>query len=124
MRRSPSRSTGTTGFEPIYPMIPHISDLSAFLGCPLLALRPAFDIGLTPPCDAERPWRHILGDRRSRSDVGALSDTNGRNQLAVAADECAVLDVRLVFLFAVVIAGDRPSSDVHVGSDGCIAQIS
>src|SRR5687767_14438094 len=131
MRRSPSRSTGTTGFDPMYPMIPHIRDSptrlsvtrSTFLRYGLLAFHPALDVVLTGARDAQCAVGHVLRDRGSSGHVGALAHAHGSDELRVAADERPVLDDRLVLLLAVVVAGDGPRADVDVIADGGVAEI-
>src|SRR4051812_2852816 len=56
-------------------------------------------------------------DRRSRT------DGHRRYQLTVRADEGAIADDGLVFVGAVVVAGDRPRADIYIASDDCIAEI-
>ena len=68
MRRSPSMSTGTTGFEPMYPMIPHISQSLArafpfVRPARLLPLNPSVDVRLSSSSNAKRAGRHVLGNR-------------------------------------------------------------
>src|SRR2546422_10797616 len=75
IRRRPSMRTGTTGFEPMYPMIPHIA---VFLGLRLVlasrfpALHPAVHVRLPSPRDAERAVRNVLRNRRAGRHIGAL----------------------------------------------------
>src|ERR1044071_1383768 len=127
IRRRPSMRTGTTGFEPMYPMIPHIP---VFLGLRLVlvalgfsAFHPAGHVRLAAAGDAERAVRNVRGDRRAGCHVGPLADTDGRNQLGVAADERPVLDNRGVLLRPVVVAGDRAGADIHPLTDGRIAEV-
>ena len=91
--------TGTTGFEPMYPMIPHMSQslARAFFRSRLLPTHPSMFV-CRASRDAERAGRHVLCDRRAGRDVGALADAHRRNQLRVAADERAVLDDRRMLL--------------------------
>ena len=73
--------------------------------------------------DRQRLRRDVLGDRRSGGDVGVLADAHRRDQLAVAADERAVLDDRLMLVHAVVVAGDRAGADVDLLADRRVAEI-
>src|SRR2546426_325294 len=127
IRRRPSMRTGTTGFEPMYPMIPHIA---VFLGLRLVlaasgfpALDPPVHVRLAPPRDAQRPVRNVLRNRRAGGHVGPLADTHGRNQLRVAADERPVFDDRRVLLRPVVVAGYGSGADIHPLADGGIAEV-
>src|SRR5688572_856994 len=132
MRRSPSISTGTTGLDPIYPMIPHIrvSPVSARLTrtllpglCRSLALDPAFDIPLLAGADRQRPRRHVFPEGRACPDVGAAAHRQRRDQLRIAADEGPILDDGLMLLLAVVVAGDRACPDVDVGPNRRVAKV-
>src|SRR5574340_1137631 len=102
-------------------MIPHISYLLCLIF--LLPLDPALFVHLPPAGDGERSGRDILDDRRSRANIGALSDANRRDELRIAANEGAVLDHRLVLLLAVVVARDRARADVHALADDRVAEI-
>ena len=62
----------------------------------LCAGDPAGFVHLLAARDRERVLRHVVGDRGSGGDVGVLADSHRRDQLAVGADECAVLDDRRV----------------------------
>src|SRR6476469_8484850 len=103
MRRRPSIRTGTTGFDPMEPIIPHIPSLlpPGLLRAPgllLLALHPAFDVRLPSAGDAERARRHVFGDGRTRPHIGPLADRHRGNELRVAADKGTVLDHGLVLV--------------------------
>src|SRR2546422_801948 len=74
IRRSPSIRTGTTGFEPMYPMIPHIKSVPGLrllsfglrllaLDLRLLSFDPSFDVGLPTARDSQRAVGHIFGNR-------------------------------------------------------------
>src|SRR6187200_3173662 len=125
MRRNASMRTGTTGFEPMYPMIPHMRSIRGFprvlsRGWCLVrrilfpAFHPAIDDRLTATCDAEPSSGDVLGDPRSGGHVCAFPHAHRRDQLLVGADEGAVFNHRLVFVLAVVVARDRPRADVHL----------
>src|SRR6266850_337651 len=127
IRRRPSMRTGTTGFEPMYPMIPHIAVFLGFrlvlaaLGFP--AFHPAVHVRLAPPGDAEGAVWHVLGNRRAGCHVGTLADSHWGDQLTITADECPVLDDRRVLLRPVVVAGDGSGADIHPLADGGIAEV-
>ena len=53
-----------------------------------------------------------------------MTDTHRRDQLRIGTDEDIVLDDRLVLVGAVVIAGDRPGTDIDPAANGGIANIS
>src|SRR5690349_19348539 len=114
-RRSPSIRIGTTGFDPMYPMIPHIpvsfgevlpprrnhghvplNRLFGFRRVGLLSLAPrfcpAFLVHLFSARDRQRLRGNVFGDRRSRGNVRTCSHSHRSNQLAVAANECAIFD--------------------------------
>ena len=46
-----------------------------------------------------------------------------RDQLRIAPDERAILDDRRVLEGAVVVAGDRPRTNIHLCPDGRVTQI-
>src|SRR5271165_4694654 len=94
-----------------------ILDLRPPLGCPAL-LR-----NLTTTSDGQRIVGHILGNARSCANVRPSSNSHGGNKGSVAADECAVADHCLVFVHAIVVAGDGASSYVHVLPDFRITKI-
>src|SRR5471030_1297416 len=106
-------STGTTSFEPMYPMIPHIFDSHWECVTCQLSLEPALlpaigdpvlDRPLFAGADRQRAGGHVLANCRSAADVRALADRDRRDELRVAANERAVLDHRLVLVHAVVVA--------------------
>src|SRR5262245_42111330 len=118
-------STGTSGFAPTYPTIPHISG-PGFLGFGLLLAKfrgPAWFVLLTAARNRHGVRRHVLRNRRTGSHVSALANHDGRDELRVAADKHAVFDDRLMLLHAVVIARDGAGADVHVRADRRVAQI-
>src|SRR5687768_15284577 len=84
---------------------------------------PPLEVRLAATSNPERPGRHILGDGRARRDVSAFADAHWRHQLAVAPDEGALFDDRLVLPLAVEIARNGPGADVHIGSDRRVAEI-
>src|SRR5687768_15110931 len=101
MRRSPSSSTGTTGLEPMYPMIPHMTLVPSLALLPRrgrFARCPAVHVRLARAGDSQRSRGHVLGDRRTGSHVGARADGDRRDELRVAADERAILDDGLVLV--------------------------
>src|SRR5918999_450904 len=102
-------------------MIPHISS-SGRLDC-LLAIHPARDVRLPATRNSERAWGNVFGNRRAGADVRALPDLHRRDQLRVAANECAVLDDGGVLTLAVVVTRNRAGANVHVGADGGVPEI-
>src|SRR5450432_1573775 len=73
--------------------------------------------------DGERAVGNVLGDGGPRGDDGVAPDAHGRDELAVRADEGAVLDDRLTLLVAIVIARDRAGADVDTRADDGVPQI-
>src|SRR5262245_21124370 len=123
-------STGTTSLGPMYPMIPHMSvhavlqvfaDACRHSRLPLF--HPALDVTLLARADGKRSRRDVLANRRAGAHIGAFTDSYRRDQLAVAADKGAVLDGGRVFRRAVVVARNGSGTDVHVGSDDCVAKV-
>src|SRR5207342_2588918 len=93
------------------------TDMSLLLG------RPAVLVHLPSSRDAERAGRNVLGDRRSRRDVGALANRHGGDKRRVASDERAVLDDGRVLLRPVVVTGDDAGADVDAVADGRVAEV-
>src|SRR5438128_7069489 len=106
----PSISNGTTFLSEAAPTMPHIIRSSfRFLHRPL----PAWNGYLADPRDSEDIRRRILGQRRARAQCSAMTDSDRCDKLRVGADEDAVLDHRVMFVDAIVVAGDGPGTDVH-----------
>src|SRR5579862_630377 len=121
--RNPSISTGTSGFGPTYPTIPHMSG-PLFQVLLLAKLRgPLRLVFLPSPRDRERIRRHVLDDRRPRRDVGALANVNRRDELRVAADEDAILDDGGMLRDPVVVARDRAGADVDARADRRVSKV-
>src|ERR1019366_5072346 len=97
--------------------------LTTATSCFALLPRPAFLHALPRTPKRQRIRRHIFRDAACGCDVSAPSNLYRRHQRRVAADERAILDHRLVFLLAVVIAGDGARPDVHAFPDFRVAQI-
>src|SRR4051794_32065439 len=87
------------------------------LAGPLAPGCPAVLVDLRTSGDAEGPGRDVLRDGRSCRDVGPCADRHRGNQLAVTADERAVLDHRRILRDAIVVAGDRAGADVDLLAD-------
>src|SRR4051812_31410894 len=105
-------------------MMPHIALPPRHSSLTALLLRhPSVDVALLARADGEPPGRHVFADRRPRADVRALADRDRRDELAVAADEGAVLDHRLVLVRAVVVARDHAGADVHLVADRRVPQV-
>ncbi len=75
------------------------------------------DILLAGAAEGPAPGRNVLGDGRTSSHEGPGADAHRRHQRRVAAHEHTLLDVRHVFVHAVVVAGDGPSPDVGAGAN-------
>ena len=88
-----------------------------------VARRPAVARGLRAALDRQRVVRHILGDHRSRTDIGAAADLHRRHQRRIRADEGAGADRGLVLVEAVVVAGDGAGADVGTGADMGVADV-
>jgi len=88
-----------------------------------LGFSPTFFHRLTGAAESERVCRNIVRDARSRGNIGARADAHGRDQRGVAADEGAVFDYGLLFVGAVVVAGDGAGADVHAIADFGVAEI-
>src|SRR4029079_16223021 len=67
--------------------------------------------------------RHIAANGRRRGDVGVVTDPDRRDQGRIAADLHAVADHRRVFAEAVIVARDRPGTDVDLAADLDVAEI-
>src|SRR5687768_2080603 len=95
--------------------------------CRLLALaqtqRPAVLCGLAPARDGQRVRRHVAGDDRARSDIGAVADFDRRDQGRIGADEGVPADLGAMLRDTVVIAGDGAGTDIGAGTNGGVADI-
>ena len=67
--------------------------------------------------------RRVFGDGGAGADGGTLRYCYRRDQLSIGADKNIVLDDRLVFIGAVVIARNRAGTDVDVLSDYGVADV-
>src|SRR5262245_40114514 len=105
--------------------MPHMgSALLRLLGLALaLRLGPAGLRDLPRAPERERVLRHVLGDRAARADVGALAHGDRGHERGVAADEGPALDLRLVLVDAVVVAGDGAGADVDARPDRGVAEV-
>ena len=56
-------------------------------------------------------------------DVRSLAQLDRRDQSGIAADKYSVFDDRLVFMHAVVVAGDGAGTDVHAFANFGVAEI-
>src|SRR6476660_532856 len=73
---------------------------------------PAFDVSLLARADGERVGGHVFTDGSAAPDVRVATDRDRRDELRVAAHECAVLDGRRPLLLAVVVARDGAGAHV------------
>ncbi len=67
--------------------------------------------------------RHVAGNHRAGTDIGAVADLDRRNQRRIGTDECILADRRAVLGAAVVIAGDGAGADIGIGADRGVADI-
>ena len=88
-----------------------------------IPLRPALAVVLRAALHRHRVVRHVLGDDRARTDIGAVADLHRRHQRGVGADEGALADRGLVLEEAVVVAGDGAGAEIGVGADMGVADI-
>src|SRR5664280_2745334 len=95
--------------------------ISLQLGAPLR--RPAFFGDLAAAPQRQCIVGNVFRDARSRPDVGALSDSNRRNQGGIASNERAVFNRRAVLVHAIVIAGDGARPDVDAFANFGVAKI-
>ena len=67
--------------------------------------------------------RHVAGDDRTGADGRAIADFHRGNQRAVGANKDAVAEDGLVFVGAVVVAGNRPRADIDRAAEGGVADV-
>jgi len=84
---------------------------------PFPSARPALDIPLPGPAHGQGAARDILRDCRPRRGEAFVVQDDGRNQHRVASDEAIVSDAGRILPGTVVVAGDRPGTDVAALSD-------
>jgi hypothetical protein len=87
-------------------------------------LGPAFFVDLAGSAQSQGICRDILGDCRGCGDVGALADPQRGDQDAVAADKNIVFDDGLVFVYAIVVAGDGAGADIDLFADLAVPEVS
>src|SRR5215472_4582097 len=75
------------------------------------------------PGQRQLAGRCIAGERRARSQGGAATDTDRRDQLGIRADKHVVLYHGAVLVRAVVVAHDCARTDVNVLPDLAVADI-
>src|SRR6266542_3853386 len=87
--------------------MPHMLAIMQVLGATFLAAPgdPAFDVVLGNAGQGQGAGGNVLRDRRTGADVGAVSHGDGRDELAVAADEGVFPDCGPMLLLAVVVTG-------------------
>src|SRR5687768_16529919 len=82
----------------------------------------AFLVFLLGTRDRQGVLRDVARHGGAGCHIGVLADAHRGDELRVAADESAVLEHRDVLLEAVVVAEDRPRSDVDVVADLAVAE--
>src|SRR5580765_1307990 len=85
--------------------------------------RPALFGGLPSSSNSERVRGNILGNCRTRRDIRAVANSYRRHQHRIAADEDAIPNGRLVFVDAVIVAGNCTGSDIGLGSELGVADV-
>src|SRR5690348_14106887 len=93
------------------------------LGCFSLLFGPPFFHNLAGAAQGQGIGRDIFGDGGGGGHVRTLSNTNRRNQNAVAAYEHAIFDNGLVLVHAVVVAGDGSGADIYFLTDFRVSKI-
>src|SRR5712675_3493120 len=84
---------------------------------------PAFFVDLVAPRNTQRFSGNVFGDCRACRDIRTIADFHRSDEPRVTADENAIADRGLVFVYAVIIAGDRSSTDICFRSDPGIANV-
>src|SRR6187455_899421 len=87
----------------------------------LLGTLPAFDRDLFAALQGEPVGWRVPGDGRARADRRLRADLDRRNQHRARADEGAVADLGGPLVRAVVVAADRPGTDVDLLADSRVA---
>src|SRR5258705_9194469 len=85
--------------------------------------RPAFFVDLVAARNTQRFRRNIFADCRARGDVRPITDFHRCDQHRIAADKNAIADPGLMFIYAIVVAGDGTRADVGLRSEPGIANI-
>src|SRR6187397_2444293 len=118
---------GTTSFDPRYPIIPHIPFDVLLFTFHFLAFHfltdPVFKVALLPGAHGQRSGGHVFANGRTAADIGAFANRDRGHELAVAANERAVLDGGQVLLLSVVVARNRAGADVDAFADDRVAQV-
>src|SRR5450759_2504185 len=84
---------------------------------------PSLDGRLFAARQVELARRCVAVDRRTRTNRCALAYRHRRDQLCIRADEYIVFDDGAMFVRAIIIAGDRASTDVHSSADRTVADV-
>src|ERR1041385_7388910 len=84
---------------------------------------PAGLVHLPAAPERKRPRRHVLGDDRSGTHIGAGAYLHGCDQRRVRSDERTLADIGAVLCLAVVIAEDRPRPDIGAVANIAVADI-
>src|SRR5579864_8295813 len=85
--------------------------------------RPARLFRLPAASKRERVGRDILGDHRTRADIGAVADLYRRDQRGIRAYKGRRADIGKMLVEAIVIAGDRTCADIGAGANARVADI-
>src|SRR6266480_6746788 len=118
--------SGAASSLPTIPTMPHmLSALLRLLGALAFAefFRPARLFRLLGAGYRERILGDCFRDDTARADIGAVLDLHRRHQRGVRSDENAGADIGVVFVEAVVIAGNRARPNVRAGAHPRIAEI-
>src|SRR5215472_18439001 len=112
----PSIRIGTTFSRATAPTMPHMV-------LTFLRTLPAASGSLRLLIQHQGFRRHVFPHGRAGADCGTMADRHRRNELRVGADVHVVLDHRAMLVRAVVVAGDRARTDVHVASDSGVTDV-
>ena len=89
-----------------------------------LLFRPVQLVYLAAASDRESIGRHVFRDAGAGANVSPICHADRRHQGRIAANEDFIANKCLVFVHAIVVAGDRPRADVCAVPNLRIAQIS
>ena len=92
-------------------------EFAAFFRCP-----PGL-VHLAAAADTQAIGGNVFGNRGPRSNVGVIADAHGRYENRVATNEHSLADRRGMLLKAIIVARDRSSANIGLGTDLRIAEI-